>query len=184
MKRLVSYFLQGLIITVPLALTFWILGGIFVAIDKWTRTQLGLQTPGAGFVVMIALITIVGALGSHLLTRRMVDAFERLIDRVPVVKLLHAAFRDVMNAFVGPDRRFDRPVLVNLQPDGSLRALGFITRDTLAQYDALDSMAVYFPQAYNFAGQVVIVKRSAVTPVALPSGDVMTFIVSGGIAGK
>ena len=179
-----SYFIQGLIITVPLALTFWILGGIFVAIDGWTRTQLRLNTPGAGFVATILVITITGLLGSHLFTRRMVDTFERLIDRVPVVKLLHTAFRDVMTAFVGPDRRFDRPVLVNLQPDGSLRALGFITRDSLSQYNADDSLAVYFPQAYNFAGQVVIVKRSAVTPVDLPSGDVMTFIVSGGIAGK
>jgi uncharacterized membrane protein len=184
MKRLVSYFLQGLIILVPVGLTFWVLGGAFLAIDKWTGEQLRLPIPGAGFLATIALITLVGFLGSHFFTRRLIAAFESLLERLPVVKMLHGALKDLLNAFVGPERRFDRPVLVDLQPGGAVRALGFITRDSLANYGLPDSVAVYFPQAYNFAGQLVVVPRTAVTPLAAPSAEIMTFVVSGGVSGE
>jgi uncharacterized membrane protein len=88
-----------------------------------------------------------------------------------------------MSAFVGPERRFDRPVIVDLSPGGGVRAIGFVTRDSLAAYGLADSVAVYFPQAYNFAGQLVVVPRAAVKAIDVPSADVMTFVVSGGISG-
>jgi uncharacterized membrane protein len=183
MKRLVSYFFQGLLFLLPIALTFWLLGGAFWSIDLWAREQLRIPIPGTGFLAALVLITAVGFLASHFFTRRLVLAFERLLDRLPVVKMLHGSLKDLLSAFVGPSRRFDRPVLVDLQAGGAVRALGFITRDTMAHYGLPDSLAVYFPQAYNFAGQVVVVPRSAVTPVEVPSADVMAFIVSGGISG-
>jgi len=184
MRRIVSYFLQGLIILVPVGLTYWLLAGVFTAIDTWTRQQLRIPIPGAGFLAMIFVITTVGFLGSHFFTQRLVQAFEHFLDRLPVVKILHGALKDLMSAFVGPERRFDRPVMVDLQPGGAVRAVGFVTRDSLAQLGLPDSVAVYFPQAYNFAGQLAIVPRAAVTPIAVPSAEVMTFVVSGGVSGK
>jgi uncharacterized membrane protein len=185
MKRLVAFFVQGLIFLLPVALTFWLLGGAFLAIDSWAREQLRLPLPrGMGFLLAIALITLVGFMASHFVTRRILDAFERVLERLPVVKMLHGALKDLLSAFVGPERRFDRPVLVDLQPGGAVRALGFVTRDSLPQYGLPESVAVYFPQAYNFAGQLVVVPRAAITPIDAPSADVMTFIVSGGVSGK
>lgn len=184
MRRIVSYFLHGLIILVPVGLTYWVLASSFTTIDSWTRQQLRIPIPGAGFLANIALVTAVGFLGSHFFTQRLLLVFQRLLDRVPVVKILHGALKDLMTAFVGPERRFDRPVLVDLHPGGAVRAMGFVTRDALPQYDLPESVAVYFPQAYNFAGQVVIVPRTAVTPINVPSADVMTFVVSGGVSGK
>lgn len=184
MKRVVSYFVSGLIIVVPVALTLWLLGALFVTIDSWTRVALGAKGfPGLGLVATFLFVTIVGLLGSHFFTRRFVQAFGRLLERLPVVKMVYSAVKDMMNAFVGPERRFDRPVLVNLQPGGTLRAVGFITRDSLAHLGLTEDVAVYFPQAYNFAGQVLIVRRSSVTAIEAPSSQVMTFIVSGGVSG-
>jgi uncharacterized membrane protein len=189
MKRIVGYFLQGLIIVVPVALTFWLLGGVFLAIDQGVRQLLGRVVPGAalpgvGMLAMLTLITLIGFLGSHFFTRRLMQAFGHLMERVPVVKMLYGALKDLLNAFVGPERRFDRPVTVAVSAGTGLRALGFVTRDSLDNLGLTDDVAVYFPQSYNFAGQVLIVPRQAVTPLPAASAEVMTFILSGGISGK
>ena len=75
------------------------------------------------------------------------------------------------------------PVLVALLPGSSARALGIITRESLAELGLPGDVAVYLPQSYNFAGQVLVVPASAVTPLDAPSSDVMAFIVSGGVSG-
>jgi uncharacterized membrane protein len=187
MKRIVSYFVSGLIIVVPVALTLWLLGVLFVTIDSWTgvlfRTDKGPPPPGLGLLVTLLFVTLVGLLGSHFFTRRFVQAVGRTLERLPVVKMVYGAVKDMMNAFVGPERRFDRPVLVDLQAGGSVRAVGFITRESLPHLGLAEDVAVYFPQAYNFAGQVLIVRRAAITPIEAPPSQVMTFIVSGGISG-
>jgi uncharacterized membrane protein len=194
MKRIISTFVQGLIIVVPVALTFWLLGGVFVTIDRAMRGLLGRLLPGdvlpdkvlpgLGVLAMLALILAVGFLSTHFFTKPLIRAFGRLMERVPVVKMLYGALKDLLNAFVGPERRFDRPVLVALPALAGFRALGFVTRDSLQHLGLADDVAVYFPQSYNFAGQVLIVPKSALTPVAAPSAEVMTFIVSGGVSGK
>jgi uncharacterized membrane protein len=75
-------------------------------------------------------------------------------------------------------------VLVDIGGDGRLKAVGFVTRDSMERFGRPDDVAVYFPQSYNFAGQVVIVPRSAVTTLALDASDAMAFIVSGGVTGN
>jgi uncharacterized membrane protein len=184
MKRVVSYFVSGLLIVVPVALTLWLLAVLFVTFDGWTASVLGTKTfPGLGLLTTFLFVTLVGLLGSHFFTRRFVQAFGRILERLPVVKMVYGAVKDMMNAFVGPGRRFDRPVLVELQPGGTVRAVGFITRETMAHLGLAEDAAVYFPQAYNFAGQVLIVRRDAITAIEAPPSQVMTFIVSGGVSG-
>lgn len=187
MKRIARYFVQGLIILVPITLTFWLLGGVFVTLDQWTRAQIavvwpGTFIPGVGLLAMLLLITGTGFLGSHFFTRRLVTGFERILDRLPLVKMVHGSLRDLMSAVVGPGKRFDQPVAVDL--GSGVRAVGFITRDSMTHFGLPDHVAVYFPQAYNFAGQVLLVPRPAIFELPVPSGDVMTFIVSGGVAGR
>src|SRR5690606_15495391 len=80
-------------------------------------------------------------------------------------------------------RRFDQPVSVGLDKEGSIRGLGFVTRKDLAALGLPEHVAVYFPQSYNFAGNVVLVPLTSVTPLTVGSGELMTFIVSGGISG-
>ena len=180
MRRLLNYFLRGLIVTAPVALTLYISWVVFVTVDSW----LPLPVPGLGFVITLALITLIGFLASNLLTRGFVNLVEAVMARLPFVRLLYTSTKDLLNAFVGEKRRFDKPVLVHLFPGGSVRALGFVTQETLERLGAPGDVAVYFPQSYNFAGQVLIVPRAAVTPVVAPSAEVMTFIVSGGVSGR
>jgi len=74
-------------------------------------------------------------------------------------------------------------VLVALAPDSSVKIMGFVTRGSMEAIGMTESVAVYVPQSYNFAGNVIVVPRDQLTPVAAESGSFMTFIVSGGVSG-
>lgn len=181
MKRLLGYFLRGLVVLAPLAVTVYVCALVFRTIDGW----LGLPYPGAGFLATVVLVTLVGFLASSLLTAslaRLLAVVERALTRLPFVRLLYTSTKDLLNAFVGERRRFDRPVALTLA--GEVRALGFVTSGDLARLGLAGMVAVYLPQSYNFAGNLVVVPASHVTPLAADSADVMAFVVSGGVSGS
>jgi uncharacterized membrane protein len=184
MRRLVYYFLQGLIFLVPIAFTLWAVGTAFLAIDRWTGRLIGVPVFGLGFAVMLVGVTAFGVLASNFLTRRLLQFFEHQLDRLPLLRLLHTSIKDLMSAFVGEKRRFNKPVLVDVAGEGRVKAFGFVTHDSMERFGRPDDVAVYFPQSYNFAGQLVLVPRAAVTALAADASDVMAFIVSGGVTGK
>lgn len=179
MKRLVTYFLRGLAFVVPIAFTLWVFYAAFTTIDGW----LGLGVPGLGVVVLVTATVLCGFLVSNLLTRRLMTFAERLLDRLPVAHLLHSSVKDLMSAFVGEKRKMGAPVLVSLDESGTLRTIGFVTRETLEAIGLTDHVGVYLPQSYNFAGQLLVVPRSRIQPIPGDGSAVMQFIVSGGIAG-
>jgi len=179
MRRLLNYFFRGLVVVAPVVVTAYVCYKVFVVIDGW----LGLPVRGVGFVLTILLITLCGFLASTLLARSAVAVVDGVMDRLPFVRLLYSSTRDLLNAFVGEQRRFDKPVLVTLYPGGSARALGFVTQESLERFGLAGQVAVYLPQSYNFAGSLLLFPADQVTPVAADSADVMAFIVSGGVAG-
>ncbi|MCE2902261.1 MAG: DUF502 domain-containing protein [Gemmatimonas sp.] len=179
MRRILGYFARGLVLLAPLAVTVWICWIVFTNVDGW----LGLPIPGAGFVATLVLITLVGFLGSNLLTRSMVSALEGLLGRLPFVRLLYGSTKDLLNAFVGEKRRFDKPVLVSVVPDGSVKLMGFLTQESLHHLGLADQVTVYCPHSYNFSGQLYVVSASQVQPLDVTSADAMAFVVSGGVAG-
>ena len=177
LTRFINYFLKGVVFLAPLAFTIYICVRIFTTIDGW----LGIPIPGAGFVITVLMITLFGFLAQSFLTRSALNIVENLLDRLPFVRLLYSSTRDLLNAFVGEKRRFDKPVLVAPYPGGVARALGFVTQESLVGLGLADHVTVYLPQSYNFAGALLIFPTSAVTPVAADSAEVMAFIVSGGV---
>jgi uncharacterized membrane protein len=177
MKRLLGFFLQGLVITVPTAVTVYLCYQGFVRIDSW----LGLTVPGAGFAITISAVTLIGFLGSGLITKTALDWIDGLVGRLPFVRILYTSTKDLLSAFVGEKRRFDKPVLVSLTPDGAIRLFGFITQESLHNLGIDDAVAVYFPQSYAFAGHTVVVPISRIQRVNAESSDVLAFVVSGGV---
>jgi uncharacterized membrane protein len=178
LRRLVNYFVRGLALLAPIALTVYVLGWVLTRVDRLVP----LGVPGLGLVVVVGIVTLVGFLGSNLITRGLVALVDRTLERLPFVRILYGATRDLFNAFVGEKKRFDRAVAVALSADGAVKALGFITRDDVDELGLPGHAAVYLPQSYNFAGQVLLVPRERITPLTVDSAQAMTFIVSGGIA--
>lgn len=179
MRRLLGYFARGLVLLAPLAVTLWVCWIVFTSVDGW----LGLPIPGAGFVATVVLITLFGFLGSSLLTRSAVGALEAVMARLPFLRLLYGSTKDLLNAFVGEKRRFDKPVIVKITADGSVKLMGFVTQESLVHLGLLDQVAVYCPHSYNFSGQLYVVAASHVQPLDVASADAMAFVVSGGVAG-
>jgi uncharacterized membrane protein len=179
MRLFLRYFLRGLVIVVPIALTVWVVYITFTWIDRLIKAPI----PGVGFAVTIVSITAVGLLASNFVGRRVLQFTEGMFSRAPLIKILYLAVKDLVEAFVGDKKRFNRPVVVSLTSDGSAKTVGFITRDDLTFLGMRDHVAVYLPQAYNFAGQLLIVPAGQVTPVEGESSNIMAFIVSGGVSG-
>jgi uncharacterized membrane protein len=180
MRRLAGYFLRGLVITAPLALTVYVCISIVTVIDNW----IPFSVPGVGFAITIGLITVVGALGSNVLTDSLVGLIDRLLEKLPFVRLLYGTAKDFFEAFAGDKKRFDTAVLVTLYPASEAKALGFMTRNDVLMFGLTDHVAVYLPHSYGFTGQLLLVPAAHVTPVQAGSAELMTFIVSGGVTEK
>ena len=179
LKRLVGYFVRGCLVSAPLGLTVYILYTILNTIDHW----LPIGIPGVGLLLTLCLVTIVGMLTSNVIGRSVVEATDRALKRLPLVKLIYTSIKDLINAFMGDKKSFNRPVAVTLNPTSGLRALGFITREGLHALDMPLHVAVYFPQSYNFAGYLAVVPREQVEALDVNSAELMTFIISGGVSG-
>ena len=177
-KRIVRYFVRGCLVSVPLAITGWIIYVMFRFIDQ----LLPIGIPGVGFVLTLLLVTLIGLFTSNVIGKSVFQFTDRLLSGMPLVKLVYTSIKDLIRAFMGDHRSFDQPAAVALTP-GGVRVLGFVTRDALHMLGLPDHVAVYFPQSYNFAGQLTVVPREQVELLDAPSSEVMTFIVSGGISG-
>jgi uncharacterized membrane protein len=179
-RRITSYFVNGLLFMVPVVLTLYIFYLVFFKIDH----LLGFSIPGVGFIVTILGITLIGFLVSNFLTRKLMLLIDRLFTRLPLVKLLYSSIKDLIGAFVGDKKSFNKPVLVSLTPERGASVLGFVTAESLENLGLNDYTAVYVPQSYNFAGNLLLFPKDQITPLSASSSEVMTFIVSGGVAGQ
>lgn len=178
MAVLLRYFGRGVLVVVPVAATLYVVYWIIAKIDG----LLGLRLPGAGLVITLGVITAVGFLVSNVLGAGVVRMVESLLTRLPLVRMLYNAIKDLAGAFIGEKKGFDRPVCVELPGVGLV--LGFQTRDQVEVEGFADHVAVYLPQSYNFAGNLLMVPRSRVRPLQVAGSDFMTFIVSGGVSGN
>jgi len=173
---LIKHFLRGLVIVVPIAVTVYILYASFLWIDR----LIPLRVPGAGFAILIVAIVAVGWLTSNFVGRKFVQLTELLFTRAPLVRLIYAALKDLLEAFVGDHKRFDQPVAVRLTE--GVRTLGFVTQDDLSFLALEGNVAVYLPFAYSMAGSMVIVPAANVERLTVDSASVMALVVSGGIS--
>lgn len=172
------YFLRGLLYTLPIVIVIYITYELFMFLDGLIETDI----PGLGILIMIGVITLMGFLGSSFIATPIEKYFQRLLNRAPLIKTIYRAISDLLSAFVGDKKKFNKPVLVKVNKDSELEKLGFITSEDLSNLDISEGkIAVYLPHSYNFSGNLFIVPKSHVTPIDKPASEVMKFIVSGGV---
>jgi uncharacterized membrane protein len=162
----------------PITLTIYII----VAIIDWLNAIFDLGYPGLGIAVLLLLLTLVGFIGSSFLVRPFLILTERVFNRTPIVSIIYSSLKDLFNAFVGDNQKFNRPVMVKLFENPEVLRIGFVTQESLVAINLEDKMAVYFPDSYNFSGELWIVPKANVTYLDLPSSEVMKFIISGGVS--
>lgn len=178
MKRIISYFLQGLLFIVPAGLTIYVVVLIFNFIDNILVDS---KIPGLGVLLVIGVITGLGFIGNTIVAKPFFNMFDRMLQKAPLIKLIYTSLKDFLSAIVGKDKKFTKPVLVKVNTISELEKMGFITQEDMSEFNIHDKVAVYFPHSYNFSGEMFIVPREHIKPLNISSSDAMKFIVSGGV---
>jgi len=186
MKRIIGYFLQGLLYLGPLAVTIYIIVEAFKFIDGLLEDYIlyffGYKMPGLGVLIILIFLTLLGFLGQTILASPFKLILKKFILRIPPINLIYSSLSDLFSAIVGKERKFTRPVLVRIQENAELDRIGFITEDELDDFGLEDKVAVYFPFSYAISGEVLIVPKKNITPLNIPASAALKFIVSGGVS--
>jgi uncharacterized membrane protein len=185
-KSLVNYFFQGLLFIAPISVTVWAIYIMFNWINGilqgYIDELIGISIPGLGLVILLIAILLIGFLGSTIIFRPIINYFDRLLVRAPLIKIIYTAVKDLVSAFVGQKRRFNKPVLVRLGKESHLEKIGFITNEDLTLLgQPNEKVAVYLPHSYAWSGNLFIVPVASVTPIKASSTEVMKFIISAGV---
>lgn len=194
-KRLFQYFLQGLLILAPIAITFWAIAAVFSFIDGILPNLLHgiipsvmedkegniIRIPGVGFLLVIALVLGVGYISSSFIISRMVHAFDTVLEKTPGIKFIYSTLKDFFEAFAGEKKKFTHNVLANVD-DNDVWRVGFVTQENMEEFGFTDYVAVYVPMSYSVAGNVYIIPKSRVKPITnISAAQSMKFAVSGGV---
>lgn len=186
-KKLVNYFLQGLLYLAPFGITAYIIYALFKFLDNLLddtiQKYLHLDIPGLGIIAIIVFLMLVGIIGQSIIARPFKNLFKRFIDKTPLLRVIYSTFNDLFSAFVGKEKKFNQPVLVLVNTISNLEKLGFLTEEDLSNLEVRDKVAVYFPHSYNFSGELFIVPKEHVRAINVNPAEAMKFIVSGGVAG-
>lgn len=179
-RTLLRYFVQGIIILAPIGITAWVLYNVFEWVDGILRPYVNI--PGLGFAIIMVFIVLVGWFSSNFLMGSMISFFDQWMERTPVIKFIYTSTKDFFEAFAGDKRKFNKAVLANVFSE-EVWIIGFLTDEEMTKFEmGADHVAVYVPQAYNFAGQLYILPRSRVRKIdGITSGEAMKYAVTGGV---
>lgn len=189
-KKLLQYFLQGMLVLAPVSITAWLIIKLFVWLDQLIPIYINFSgnpdkpfyLPGVGFLLVVGLMIMVGYFSSFFVIGRMLSFFDHLLEKTPGVKIIYSLVKDFSEAFAGKKRKFQKAVLVNIyQPD--VFQVGFVTNEDLSHFGLEEYITVYIPSSYAVAGGLFLVKRERVKPLhGLTPTDAMKFAISGGVA--
>lgn len=182
-SSLLKYFVQGLIIMSPLAITVGVVYYVITYFDKLLEDVLPWHFPGIGILAVFAGIVVIGYLAANLLSKSAEVYFEGLIQRTPVIKVIYFAVKDIVSAMIDKEKRFDKPVMVKLSEEAEIYKLGFITQEDVSELGFGDEMVcVFLPHSYNVSGNQFFVPKRNVRVVDQSSSEIMKFVMSGGMA--
>ena len=191
MKKLLRYFLQGILYIVPLFVTIYIvywafrkIGGILGDYLPNENEFFGLALVNdiIGLIIIIAIITLIGYIGSTIIGSPINTFFKRILEKTPLLKTIYTSVKDLMNTFVGNKKGFKKAVFVKLFDNSNIERIGFISNEDLKSLNIHEGrVLVYIPHSYNFSGNLFVVEKKYITPIDAPSSEIMKLIVSGGV---
>ncbi len=178
-KKILQYFLQGLLVLAPVTITVYAFYIVFDKVDSILRPSI--NVPGLGFIIIILFVLIVGYLSSFFLMARLLSLFDKILEHTPGIKQVYSFVKEFIEAFAGNKKKFTNSVLANID-DKDVWRVGFITQEDMVKFEMEDYVAVYVPLAYSVAGNVYIIPKSRVRPITnISPAQSMKFAVSGGV---
>lgn len=186
LKTIRNYFLAGLIVLLPIFVTFYFVIGLFLTVDRLVRPIVPYQIPGLGFISGLILIFIAGIIGKNVIGRRLIGHWEWLMSQIPVVKQVYSTIKQIMDAFVNTStiNAFKYVVLVEY-PRKGLYQLGFVTNtevERLWEATGKEIVNVFLPTTPNpTSGMLVIVPKDDVIYLDITVEEGIKLILSGGV---
>jgi len=195
-SSLAQLFFQGVIVLAPIGITVWVIVSLFNWVDNFLPNILNSLFPirfasvngqipkvtGLGFVVVISLVLLVGWLSSLYFMEKVVSVFDKVLEKTPGIKIIYSSVKDFLEAFAGNKKKFDVPVLVNVDSQDVWR-IGFITQENTAHFGMADYLTVYVPHSYAISGITFIIPITRIKkfPKGISAAEAMKYVVSGGV---
>ena len=196
LSSVAQLFFQGVVVLAPIGVTIWVVVSLFNWVDNFLPNLLNFIFPlqfaevngqipkvtGLGFVVAITLVLFIGWLSSLFFVERLMSIFDKLLEKTPGVKIIYSSVKDFLEAFAGNKKKFDEPVLVNVDSTDVWR-IGFITQKNTEHFGLKDFVTVYVPHSYAISGITYIVSADRIKkmPKGVNASEVMKYVVSGGV---
>lgn len=191
-----QFFFQGVVLLAPIGVTIWVIVSLFNWVDNFLPNLLNVLFPvkfamvngkipkvtGLGFIVAIGMVLLVGWLSSLFFVERLVSVFDKVLEKTPGIKIIYSSVKDFLEAFAGNKKKFDQPVLVNVDAMDVWR-VGFITQDSTDHFGLKEHVTVYVPHSYAISGITYIVPLTRIKrlPAGVSASEAMKYVVSGGV---
>lgn len=191
MNKLGNLLMKGFATILPVSLTIYVIWWLATTAETLLRRIITIIVPeehywpGLGLIVGFLILLAVGAMVNAYLVRRAIRAWEELLGRIPVVKTIYGAIRDLTNFLPSGTQRRDLRSVVVYQLNGA-RIVGFVTRDDLPELEAqaggIDLVAVYFPMSYQIGGYTLYLPKSELQILDMPVETAMRMVLTGAMS--
>lgn len=192
-KTLYGTFFQGLIVVLPIAITFALLFWLATILEAMLGGLVRLFIPaeryinGFGVLAGIVLIFAAGAMMQMWVTRQLLARAEALMERIPVIKSIYGTIRDLAKVVAknGKGEQFQKVVTIAIS--NNIRLMGFVTREDATELSdgsgiPEETVGVYLPMSYQIGGYTAFVPRSAIQRIDMSVEDAMRFVFSAGMS--
>lgn len=189
-----KYLIAGLLVWMPLGITFLVIRAIVGFLDKTLLllpeasqpdNLLGFHIPGLGVVLAVILVLATGMIVANLLGRRLVNAWESLLSRIPLVRTLYAGIKQILEAVLAADAKSFRRVLLVEYPRKGVWSLAFMTSDQLGEVQEKTKqrvISIFIPTTPNpTSGFVLMVPEEEVITLDMSVEEGLKMIISMGV---
>jgi uncharacterized membrane protein len=184
-KNFISHCVQGLIVLAPAVITIFVFYRLFIFFNNtfsFPKIVNPYLDPLIIPVGIILFVYLVGRLSATIFFTPVIMRLEKDVERVPFIRMVYSAVKDIFTAFVGSKKKFNRPVLVTIDKANDIKQMGFVTQTDLSSMSIdKDFISVYLPFSYGLNGKLIIVHKDSVKLLDVSSSEAMKFIVSGGV---
>ena len=185
MKKFLGFFIQGLILFIPLIVTVVIVMKVLEFFEGlfsfFGFSENPLLNTLLGMMLTIGFLAMLGVLASSFVFKEAFSMLEEKLEHAPFIRHIYSPVKDFTNAFVGNKKRFNKPVMVLTNPVANIHEMGFITRQDMEDHKITGKVAVYLPMSYSLSGRLILVDRSQISNLDMDPAEAMKFIVSGGV---
>ena len=168
-------------ITITLALLIWFFSFLEETFRPPIQYFLGDKyVPGMGVLLALIVLFLVGAVLNTYLMEKLVNYWEKLLKRIPLIKTLYFKIQDVFR-FLTMSSEQDSEKVVKVEFQGT-ELIGLVTQDQLDnnKLGTRDHLAIFFPMSYQMGGYMALVPRDKVIPINMSIKEAMEFVIVAG----